>query len=268
MQSDLQHRHTNRKWANGFTLLELSIAIVIIALLIGGIVVGRDLIESSNVRSEASQLQTLTSAINTFKLKFNFVPGDATQAQDTAFGFFVWAGTNYTSSGNGSIQDGSDNNFLWAVGKETMRFFPALVQAKLMSGTRENYLNTSPGSVADYFLPSKINSKAFYMPTGNLLSNSTAELWVFMNGGNVYPGGNWIGSWTTNDGKFRAASAMALDNKLDDGIPSVGKMVVVKITGAPYWAADATANSCVLAGAQAYYGVSNNPVCQVAYRIE
>lgn len=54
----------------GFTLVELSIVLVIIGLIIGGVMVGRDLIKTSEVRSQISQIEEFKTAVNTFKVKY------------------------------------------------------------------------------------------------------------------------------------------------------------------------------------------------------
>ena len=65
---------------NGFTLLELSIVMVIIGLIIGGITVGQDLIRSAELNSVVTDINKYKTAINTFNLKYNAMPGDMSNA--------------------------------------------------------------------------------------------------------------------------------------------------------------------------------------------
>ena len=60
----------------GFTLIELSIVLVIIGLIIGGILVGKDLIVAAANRAYISQLEKYNTATNAFKLKYGCLPGD------------------------------------------------------------------------------------------------------------------------------------------------------------------------------------------------
>lgn len=65
---------------SGFTLIELSIVLVIIGLIIGGVMVGRDLISAATIRSQISQIQNLQTQINTFRGKYGCLPGDCSTA--------------------------------------------------------------------------------------------------------------------------------------------------------------------------------------------
>lgn len=76
----------------GLSLVELSIVFVIIGLILGGVLIGRDLIKNSENRAFISQLQSYNAAVNTFKIKYNCLPGDCNNA--TAYGF--------TNNGNGN----------------------------------------------------------------------------------------------------------------------------------------------------------------------
>jgi prepilin-type N-terminal cleavage/methylation domain-containing protein len=69
----------------GFTLVELSIVMVVIALVAGGVLVGRDLIAASQLRATMKQIETYNTAFNAFFLKYNCLPGDCGNASE--FGF-------------------------------------------------------------------------------------------------------------------------------------------------------------------------------------
>jgi prepilin-type N-terminal cleavage/methylation domain-containing protein len=68
--------------AGGFTLIEMSIVLVIIGLLVGGVLVGQDLIRAAQVRKTGTLIEQLNTAVNTFKLKYNCLPGDCANASD------------------------------------------------------------------------------------------------------------------------------------------------------------------------------------------
>lgn len=99
------HRH--KKY--GFTLIELSVVLVIIGLIIGGVMSGKVLIESANIRAQLTQISDIETQINTFRTKYNCMPGDCPNA--TSF-----LGTSY--NGN-TVRDGDGDGFIrsiWAYG--------------------------------------------------------------------------------------------------------------------------------------------------------
>lgn len=61
----------------GFTLVELSIVLVIVGLLIGGILVGQSLIDSARVNRLASDLGQYEIAVIQFNDRFKQLPGDS-----------------------------------------------------------------------------------------------------------------------------------------------------------------------------------------------
>ncbi len=64
----------------GFTLLELSIVLVIIGLIIGGIIVGQGLIRSGEINASLSELEQYQISVDTFKTKYQELPGDLSDA--------------------------------------------------------------------------------------------------------------------------------------------------------------------------------------------
>ena len=61
---------------SGFTLIELSIVLVIIGLIVGGVLVGQDLIRAAYIRAQISQIEKFNTAVNTFYGKYQALPGD------------------------------------------------------------------------------------------------------------------------------------------------------------------------------------------------
>jgi prepilin-type N-terminal cleavage/methylation domain-containing protein len=86
---------------SGFTLIELSIVLVIIGLLVGGVLVGRDLIKASELRQLNSRFVELETAIHTFRLKYGVaLPGDWNNA-DSFFGGQSYCISTTVCNGNG-----------------------------------------------------------------------------------------------------------------------------------------------------------------------
>lgn len=86
----------------GFTLIELSVVIVIIGLIVAGIVGGQSLVHQSKLRAVVSNVSSLQVAYNTFYLEYNKLPGDMSNASD------YWTGA-IDGNGNFRIDTGTDH---------------------------------------------------------------------------------------------------------------------------------------------------------------
>ena len=90
----------------GFTLIELSIVLVIIGLIIGGVLVGKELIAASEIRAQISQFEKFQNATNAFKLKYGCLPGDCANAS-SFWDFSSYGGALGNGNGDGRITDSS-----------------------------------------------------------------------------------------------------------------------------------------------------------------
>ena len=81
----------------GFTLVEMSIVLVIIGLIIGGILKGQEVIDSSRQKALLAQVDSYRAAMNTFLDRYGALPGDFTQANARL------EGAQTDGGGNGQI---------------------------------------------------------------------------------------------------------------------------------------------------------------------
>lgn len=61
---------------SGFTLIELSVIVVIIGLIVGGVVIGRDIIRNAEMQSVISDVNRFRNAAKMFQEKYKYLPGD------------------------------------------------------------------------------------------------------------------------------------------------------------------------------------------------
>ena len=116
-QHDIASR---RKWkrASGFTLVEMSIVLMIIGLLLGGILKGQELINSAKTRHLSQEFLAVQIAFYAYQDRYKAVAGDNPKAS-AADGRATAATTPPNKAGNGHI-DGewdsaiaSDESFLF-----------------------------------------------------------------------------------------------------------------------------------------------------------
>lgn len=103
----------------GVTLIELAIALVVIGLLIGGVLSGQELVKQSLIYKDVATIRSYNTSIETFRAKFNAIPGDYKDA------ILAWPDCEeslpdlYSCSGNGNgvldrIDDYADEtNYVW-----------------------------------------------------------------------------------------------------------------------------------------------------------
>lgn len=113
----------------GFTLVELSIVLVIIGLLVGGILGGQELIRAAELNSISSDANKYKVAVNAFRLKYNAMPGDMKNAFD------YWGaaqGCTNAQTGTGCNGNG-DGRMTW--NSEGVRAWSHLAWAGIVPGT-------------------------------------------------------------------------------------------------------------------------------------
>lgn len=232
--------HLNQK--HGFTLIELSIVLVIIGLLVGGVLVGRDLIKSAQLRSVISDIDKFNAAANTFQLKYGCLPGDCRNAT-SLFGQFAscgaWNGiddfgSNTTCNGNGDgkvvqIAPGDPSAFNWWRYDESMLFWHHLSRAGLISGKYTGMWSDTNGVATGDVPVSKLENGCYSINYSDANSTEINAPYSLMNSSFIA-----LGSFTRpTDGldlvdcvaglySLPAINAKWIDDKLDDGAPFTG----------------------------------------------
>jgi prepilin-type N-terminal cleavage/methylation domain-containing protein len=215
------------KRKTAFSLIELSIVLVILGLLTGGILAGQSLIRAAEIRSVATQMSNYRSALYSFRDKYFGWPGDFTNA--TRF----WVSAGGTGSDNACISlqttvqatcnGNGDGEIMYLTGNDHAERFLVwkhLANAGLVEGS---YTGKSAGGTGTYVQvvgetnPRARISNGFFdvsfekTTTGIHFPGST----LFRNSVNIY------GNNATN-GILLPEEAWNIDTKLDDGSPVYG----------------------------------------------
>ncbi len=188
-----------KKNTNGFTIIELSIVIVIIGLIIAGVTAGISLVNSAKLAHTASELRKFEVAYSTFRSQYNAIPGDMKNAS-----------SYFSGVGNGNGDALIKNNLVF----EHYFVWQHLSSAGLIPGSYTNlgsvqaYLNHPAsdfgvfGVISDPIFQGKVRNKLAIAKT----NNSDCS---------------WCNSSMT------PIDAKNLDVKMDDGMASKGRLLGV-----------------------------------------
>jgi prepilin-type N-terminal cleavage/methylation domain-containing protein len=223
-----------RPAVSGFTLIELSIVLVIIGFIVGGVVVGQNLIHQSQIRATLTQIGKLNTAVNTFSAKFGGLPGDLLNYN--AVGMAVPSSDSATPInnfvGNGLIEDCTGNGLLFC--GEPTAFLVDLSRAQLLDNNNISQVFTGGAGcpytgkpIATYVIPSAFGSATF------LWAESTKGD-GFGLPANIVNYNYWhLGQISSIDCfpfinetfVITPVDAAGIDNKIDDGIPNTGNVL-------------------------------------------
>lgn len=217
-------RHPQQE--QGFSLVELSIVLVILGLLTGGILGGRSLIRAAEIRSVGEDMENYATALYTFRDKYMATPGD----METATRFWGAAhtapGTCRGTIGTGTQTCNGDNDGEIDVdsagSSERLRAWQHLANAGLINGSFTGVKDMSGGdgggAVAGLNVPAaKISPLMYSMTSGTGWTDSAQFFPDTISRRHVQI-------------ESRGPRALApedlwnIDTKFDDGKPDTGSM--------------------------------------------
>ncbi len=212
----------------GFTLVELAIVLVIIGLIVGGVLVGQDLIKAAEIRATVSQFEKYNAAANTFRTKYNGMPGDLRNPGNFGLAATNASGANGLADGDSLLESGSCSN-AYGLGGESGIFWTHLAQA--------NLIDTPTTSLTDYTAVAAITVSDSYLPPARVGKGNRFHITNF-SGLNYYVMAN-ISATTITTCALTAADALSpqeafmMDSKMDDGAPATGIVVSILDGAAP-----------------------------------
>jgi len=224
----------------GFTLVELAMVLVIIGLIVGGILVGQDLIAAAHVRAQIQQIEKYGSAFNTFRNKYNGIPGDLLYSEASSLGFVTTgcSGGAGKRDGNGLL-DGDGVKPLAQFMGETGLFWEDLSSASLINTALPA---NGVQSINCNLWFTNLTSTAGNLYVGNWIPHGEIfpETFVYVyriNGTHYYglSGQNTetagIAEYMRGNPNIPVVLAENIDTKIDDGKPLTGSVNVTYIYG-------------------------------------
>lgn len=235
----------------GFTLIELSVVMVVIGLLISGVIGGRHLIRQASVRQALIQLKAVEIGVNQFRGKYYSWPGDMPNAT-----------THFTSP---LVKNGNGNELINveyaslptdAAPQESAQALVHLSQAGMIAGSYTGVGALEAGvnivSAGDNrLLGILILSAHFNRVNTNLISLGVKRADVI----NCF----WC------NGAFTVLEAKTIDAKIDDGVANTGQLYGIDADNAP---AGCSANYADPVGADYIASTSDVRGCRLFYKVD
>ena len=180
----------SRRQQSGFTLVEIAIVLVIIGLLIGGVLKGREMITNAKIKRIENDFSGVAAAIYAYQDRYGALPGDDPAASTRFSG--TWAASD-NGNGNGNISGGwgTTNN-----AQESRKIW------KHLRGARALIAGPVDTTTASYQQPS--NSFGGLIGVDLNLYNLSGHNVVF--------------------GEIPGDIAQILEARGDDGVPSTGSI--------------------------------------------
>jgi len=190
----------------GFTLIEISIVLVIIGLLLGGVLKGKSMIDNAKYKSLKNEISAYSTALYSFQDTYKAIPGDFSTAKTEL------NASAKNGSGNGYIGGGHCNTSA----EESCLVFSHLRYAELIPG--------DPTKVAADARPNHSYGglvRAIWSATYNGIS------------------GRWI-----EFAALPVSVIQRLDKDLDDGVANTGNVICTGSCASKYTAgSNSTANA-------------------------
>lgn len=207
-----------------FSLVELSIVLVILGLLVGGVLMGRSLIHAAELRKHMRFHEEFTTAWSTFRDKYFYYPGDMPNAS------MFWGKYNAVcpaaagvASATGTCDGNGDGRVHWG-GNGEMQFVP---QHLTLAGL--GIFNNNPGSPSQYMtIANGLNQSDMYSFVG-----SSSAAYADLYGGAAPTAMSFSGNGlqtarlsppsTPILGTLMPEDVWNIDTKMDDGKPQSGR---------------------------------------------
>ncbi|MDR1162345.1 MAG: prepilin-type N-terminal cleavage/methylation domain-containing protein [Candidatus Accumulibacter sp.] len=197
-----------KRQLSGFTLIEVSIVLVILGLLLGGVLKGQELITNARLKNLAMDFRNVSRIVHAYQDKYRAIPGD-----DAGAVLHLGTGSTVVSGALSAVGNGVlDGNWWDEAGllqtSETVAFWEHVRRANLVQG---------PLPIAnDVDLPSNADGGRIGIESGAPASAYIAG----MSGNFVVCSANILGKY-----------AKHLDATMDDGNPFTGAVRATQ--GAP-----------------------------------
>lgn len=207
--------------STGFTLLEIAIVSVIIALLIGAIMAGKNIVRNSKLQSIISDVEDYKQATKLFRDKYKYYPGDFPNA--TAM-WGAQAGCSVNSTGSTSTCNGNGDGYIASSGAasvvtsaENYYAWKHLANAGLLKITYDpNGYGRPAGKLENTMYT------LFHTPPVTGMSGTFNARYNHI----IVFGAKWTSAnYPSAGAALTGIEALSIDNKIDDSKPGMGSVL-------------------------------------------
>lgn len=252
-------KHKNNQ---AFTLVELSIVLVVIGLLIGSTLAGKALLANSETKTLLAEVQKLNTSIGSFQAMYKGLPGDIANATRYWGTYVASTKVNATVDGNGNGRIAAETS------DEAFRALQQLYLANLLDGSfavgsavdttysgfigqwGSGFTLSSPVLVGNVIGAKGRTGAALYVKCCS--STDYARTITFKNHISLFS--VYSADITKRAGVITPIEAYEIDKKVDDGVPDTG---LVGGSGSWTGAAYAATGCYRVSGATTVYETDN-----------
>lgn len=209
-----QFSHKQNRKRSAFSLIELSIVLIIIGLLIAGVTGGASLIKSSELRAVMSEARAFATAVNGFYNQFNYLPGD--------YGTAIGGSSAGDSDGtieyyNTAAQEG---RAAWYQMKGAGILDSSVISATIATTTSGTVPAVS--SFGSNVPSSKIKNSGWDFDYNTTSLQNVVVLTGAITAGSVT--NTLVNGTTVSSAAITPTDALSIDTKIDDGVANSGKV--------------------------------------------
>lgn len=210
-----------------FTLVELATVMVVIGLIIGSVLVGRDLITAARINGQITQIKKFDEAAYAFRLKYSCLPGDCPTMATTFPALEARNTPSSTLNGNNNkLLNDSGGNVLYptTVWSEPRHFWTLLMEA--------GYLGCCEGSGTNTLIGMDYPRMKANESSGIGVLSLEGRNGYFLGYNRTFAAAGVAAAADLIDsslGTLSPREAQMLDRKMDDGLAVTGNVYAVHL---------------------------------------
>lgn len=236
-----------RAFHRGFSFIEISLVLVIVAFLIGTIFSGQTMLRNQRIKQIPAMAAQFHVASTQFRQKYQYFPGDMPNAWAT-WSAAPWSlGISTNGDGNGLI-DNNEYRYAWE----------QLVAGGFIVGPYGHNSSQTP----NVDIPAGVIEGTGYAfsaansPTG-LVAASTVNSFAGDYTAAIYYGKSLLGATRMKDPGISGEDAWHVDTVYDDGLPGTGSIIT--------WPTAPVTNSCYDIVTTTYLSTTKDLACALIF---